>query len=169
MSSTIDAAAASEASVVPTVGFTPDEVRTGEPTRSARLKWVVVVAEGLEPGRAVNAAVCVASATARAVEGLLGPDAVDASGSTHPGLPWAGCSVLVAPREHLAAVRAKAARSEGVHVSDMPAAAQSTRVYDEYLAAVGAAEAEELDHLAVSVVGPRERVDEVVGRLPLMP
>lgn len=151
------------------MGFAPEEVLTGEPTRSARLKWVVVVAEGLAPGRAVNAAVCVASATSRAVTGLLGPEAVDGSGSAHPGLPWAGCSVLVASTERLAAVRAKAAQSQGVHVSDVPAAAQSTRVYDEYLAAVGGAQGEELDYLAVSVVGPRNRVDKIVGRLPLMP
>lgn len=151
-----------------TVGFAADEVRTGEPTRAARLKWVVVVDEAMPAGRAVNAAVCVSAATAVAVAGLLGPDAVDADGSTHPGLPWAGCAVLAAPADRLGAIRAKAAASPGVHVTDMPAAAQATRVYDEYLDAVAAAPGDALGYHAVSIVGPRNRVDKIVGRLPLL-
>ena len=148
------------------IGFAPEEVRIEEPTRSARLKWVVLVDAGLPAGLAVNAAVCVAGATTAGVTGLLGPEAVDAAGSAHPGLPWAGCSVLAATPEQLATVRAKASAAEGVFVADMPEAAQSTRVYREYLDQVG--ETDELRYLAVSVVGPRNRVDRLVGRLPLL-
>ena len=151
------------------VGFAPDEVRTDEPTRSARLKWVLVVDAALPPGLAANAAVCASAATATSVAGLLGPDAEDGDGSRHPGLPWAGCSVLAASGAQLGAVRARAASSPGVFVADVPRAAQSTRVYDEYLAEVGAAGGEGLDYCAVSIVGPRNRVDRIVGRLPLLP
>ncbi|HEX7659864.1 MAG TPA: DUF2000 domain-containing protein [Pseudonocardiaceae bacterium] len=150
-------------------GFTPDEIDTAAPTRSARLKWVVVVDEALPAGRAVNAAICVAAATGRAVTGLLGPDAVDADGATHPGLPWAGCTVLGASGERLTAVRAKAASAEGVLVVDMPADAQLTRVYDEYLANVSDKDATKLEYYAVGIVGPRKRVDRIVGGLPLLP
>ncbi|MFS0706045.1 DUF2000 domain-containing protein [Cellulomonas sp. 179-A 9B4 NHS] len=150
------------------VGFAPDEVRTGEPTRAARLKWVVVVDEAMPAGRAVNAAVCVSAATAAGVDGLLGPDAVDAAGSAHPGLPWAGCAVLAAPADRLAAIRARAAASPRVFVADMPVAAQATRVYDEYLDAVAGAPGDALAYHAVSIVGPRNRVDKIVGRLPLL-
>jgi len=148
------------------VGFDPDEIRTGEPTRSARLKWVVVVDQSLPPGRAANAAICVAAATTSGVDGLLGPAARDATGSDHPGLPWAGCSVLSASADQLAQIRAKAATSLGVFVADMPAAAQHTRVYDEYLSEVARTDAPR--YYAVSVVGPRNRVDKLVGKLPLL-
>ncbi|RDV44120.1 DUF2000 domain-containing protein [Leifsonia sp. ku-ls] len=150
------------------VGFEPEEIDTAAPTRSARLKWVVVVDESLPAGLAANAAVCTAAATAAGVAGLLGPDAVDADGSTHPGLPWAGCSVLRAAPRQLAAIRAKAAAADDVFVADMPAAAQQTRVYDEYLAAVAAAPGDALPYYALSVVGPRNRVDRIVGRLALL-
>ncbi|SEP71741.1 DUF2000 domain-containing protein [Microlunatus flavus] len=149
-------------------GFAQDEIRIDEPTRAARLKWVVLVDATLPAGLAVNAAVCVASATTAGVGGLLGPGATDAAGSDHPGLPWAGCSVLGAKPEQLATVRRKAAAAEGVFVADMPEAAQSTRVYAEYLDQVGTTAAEDLRYLAVSVVGPRNRVDKLVGRLPLL-
>jgi Protein of unknown function (DUF2000) len=151
-----------------TVGFAPEEVRTAEPTRSARLKWVLVVDDALPPGRAVNAAVCVAAATSASVANLLGPAAVDADGSVHPGLPWAGCSVLGAPAGELARLRARAATSPGVHVADMPRQAQLTRVYDEYLDQVGAEPGEQLGYHALSIVGPRNRVDKIVKGLSLL-
>ena len=124
--------------------------------------------ESLPAGRAANAAVCVASATGVAVRGLLGQDAVDAGGSPHPGLPWAGCTVLSAPGERLAELRDKAAGADGVYVADMPAAAQATRVYDEYLAEVATRPSGELGYYAVSLVGPRNRVDKLVKKLPLL-
>ncbi|MGO4299501.1 DUF2000 domain-containing protein [Leifsonia sp. RAF41] len=151
-----------------TVGFLPHEVDTGAPTRSARLKWVVVVQESLPAGIAANAAICAAAATADRVDGLLGPEAVDADGTVHPGLPWAGCSVLRASGEQLAAIRAKADTAEDVFVADMPAAAQLTRMYDEYLRAVADTESDALPYYAVSIVGPRNRVDRIVGKLALL-
>ncbi|RKR75164.1 DUF2000 domain-containing protein [Frondihabitans australicus] len=150
-----------------TIGFAPDEIDTSLSTRSARLKWVVVVDETLPAGRAANAAICAAAATSAGVSGLLGPDAVDAAGGVHPGLPWAGCSVLGGSPEQLAALRDKAGRSEGVFVADMPRAAQLTRVYDEYLGEM--AGAQEPGYLAVSIVGPRNRVDKLAKGLTLLP
>jgi len=93
------------------VGFAPEEIDTAAPTRAARLKWVVVVNADLPAGRAVNAAVCVAGATVAGVAGLLGPDAVDSAGTTHPGLPWAGCTVLLADAATLGTIRAKGRRT----------------------------------------------------------
>ncbi|MFE2745679.1 DUF2000 family protein [Streptomyces scopuliridis] len=53
-----------------------------------------------------------ASAVGKAVPGLLGPDGADASGVAHPGLPWAGCTVLAADAGTLRAPRAKAATKD---------------------------------------------------------
>jgi hypothetical protein len=154
---------------VSSIGFTVDEIDTSAPTRAARLKWVIIVNSGIPGGLAVNAASCVAAATARHVSGILGGDATDADGNAHPGLPWAGCSVLAADAATLRAIRAKAAAHEHTWVADMPAAAQQTRVYDEYLAAVANSPADQLEYYAVSVVGPRNRVDKIIGHLPLLP
>jgi hypothetical protein len=151
-----------------TVGFESDEIRTDRPTRLARLKWVIMIDRELPPGPAVNAAVCVAAATACAVPGLIGPDAKDAAGVVHPGLPWAGCAVLGASAAQLSAIRAKAAGALGVFVADMPASAHTTRIYDEYLRRVGATDTADLTYSAVSLVGPRNRIDKLVHRLTLL-
>jgi hypothetical protein len=147
-------------------GFSPAEVRTDQPTGKARLKWVVVVDETLDAGRATNAAVCVAAATAPSIAGFLGPDATDSAGSLHPGLPWAGCTILSAPASTLTTLRERAVRSEGMFVADMPSAAQQTRVYDSYLAEVAATDT--LEYLAVSIIGPRNQVASMVHGLPML-
>src|SRR5438552_10620594 len=77
-------------------GYAPDEMSTGERTGAAKLKWVVIVDQSLSPGQDVNAAVCVSAATAPAVPGQLGSGGPDAGDVWHPGLPWAGCSILTA-------------------------------------------------------------------------
>jgi hypothetical protein len=149
-------------------GFRPEDVRPDESTRSARLKWVVVVDGALPSGIAVNAAVCVAASTSANVSGLLGADGHDRAGSTHPGLPWAGCSILAADADTLAAIRAKAVASEGVYVADMPLQAQRTRIYDDYLAQLAECASEDIAYAAVSIMGPRNRVDKLVKKLPLL-
>ena len=87
----------------------------------------------------------------------------------HPGLPWAGCSVVVADAETLRSIRAKGEAHEGTFVADMPRAAQETRVYDEYLTSMSSSAPADMEYLAVSLVGPKNRIDKIVGRLPLLP
>lgn len=150
-----------------TIGFAPDEI---DPTPPHPIRPPEVGDRRQRrpaPGRAVNAAVCVAAATSGAVTGLLGDDAVDADGTAHPGLPWAGCSVLAADPATLRTIRAKAAASGTCHVADMPAAAQHTRVYADHLATVKETQAEDMEYYAVSLIGPRNRIDTIAGRLPL--
>jgi hypothetical protein len=151
-----------------TIGFDPELFDPTVSTRDAHLKWVIVVDAAMPAGRAVNAAVCVAAATQARVSGLLGPDAADASGSAHPGLPWAGCSILAAPAERLIELRARASARDDVFVADMPLAAQETRVYAEYLDVLAARASGEHEYLALSLFGPRNRIDRLVGGLPLL-
>lgn len=143
-------------------------MQTGERTAAAKRKWVVIVDRSLAGGQAVNAAVCVAAATAPGVAGLLGPGGPDASGYDHAGLPWAGCSILGATSAELAAVRQQAADRQ-LLAADMPAAAQATRVYDDYLGQLAKTQSGDLGVLAISVIGPRNQVAKLVRHLELLP
>jgi hypothetical protein len=149
-------------------GYAPDEMNTGERTGAAKLKWVVIVDRALSPGQAVNAAVCVSAATAPSVPGLLGPGGPDASDHWHPGLPWAGCSILTAGSDQLAEIR-RQALDRRVLAADMPAAAQATRVYDDYLRELAKTDPDDLAVLAVSLIGPRNQVAKLVRHLELLP
>jgi hypothetical protein len=74
---------------------------------------------------------------------------------------------LAAPAELLPELRARAAASAGVFVADMPNLAQQTRVYDEFLDQLSAVD--EPAYCAISIVGPRNRIDKLVAKLNLLP
>ena len=150
------------------LGYLPEEVVTSEPTRSAKFKWAIVVDTGVPAGRMVNAVACVAAATGAFVDGLIASGGPDASGRAHPGLPWAGCTILGGASGEVAAARARAASSEGVLLVDMPAAAQAHRVYDHYLAELASTAPEDRGVGAFSVIGPRNRVDKITRKLALL-
>src|ERR1700722_19036573 len=154
---------------LPQLGYAPEEIITSEPTRSARYKWVIVVDTAIPAGRMVNAVACIAASTGALVGGLIAPGGPDASGSPHPGLPWAGCSVLGGGAEEIALVRGRAAAAGGMLVVDMPAAAQAHRVYDDYLAELARTTPEDLATCAFSVVGRRNQVDKITRKLALLP
>jgi hypothetical protein len=146
-----------------------EDIRTDLSTRQVRLKWVIVVDRDLPAGRAVNAATCVAAAVGKALPELLGRHYEDASGIAHAGLPWGGCAILAADASTLHTLRTKAATKDGVFIADMPAHAQTARVYDEYLEVTAGTKHEDLTYLAVALAGPRNKIDKLVGDLPLLP
>lgn len=150
----------------PTV--TDADIRTDLPTRAAVVKWVTVVDPSLDRGALINAAVCTAAAVAHAVPVVIGPGADDALGTYHPGLPWLGCSVLAADAATLRDVRARAISKPSVFVADMADIAQHVRVYDGYLERLAKTEVDDLSYIAVSLIGPRNVVDKLVGKLPLL-
>lgn len=151
------------------IGYAPEEIVTGEPTRSAKYKWVIVVDTGIPAGQMVNAVACVAATMGAHVDGLIGHGGPDASGSAHPGLPWAGCAILGGTAEEIAAVRERAAARAGILVVDMPAAAQAHRVYDDYLTELAQTEPAKLSVRAFSVFGPKNPVEKITKRLTLLP
>ena len=51
----------------------------------------------------------------------------------------------------------------------MPSLAQSTRVYDEYLGQMVGTRGDEIIYHALSIVGPRNKIDKMVRKLPLLP
>jgi hypothetical protein len=153
----------------PRLGYVPDEIVTSQPTRSAKYKWVVVVDTSAPAGRMVNAVACVAASTGALVDGLIAHGGPDASGYAHPGLPWAGCTILGGGPAEVAEVRTRAAAYDDILVVDMPAAAQAHRVYDHYLADLSRTDPRDLAVSAFSLIGPRKRVDKIVKRLALLP
>jgi hypothetical protein len=150
------------------IGYAPGEIVTSEPTRSARYKWVIVVDRGIPAGQMANAIACVAATTGALVEGLVAHGGPDASGQAHPGLPWAGCTILGGTSEQIAAARGRAAASDDMLVIDMPAAAQEHRIYDDYLAELAETSPDGLRVSAFSLMGPRNRVDKITRKLDLL-
>jgi hypothetical protein len=133
-----------------------------QPTRC-----VIVIDDGLPPGRAANAAAVIAPTLGKRHPHLAGPDLVDASGHAHPGLIPIGIAVLAAPAADLADVRAKAAR-RGIDVVDFPVQGQETNDYAEFGARVRRVPTDALAYVGVGLYGERKAVGRVVGSFGLL-
>ncbi|MFG2827017.1 DUF2000 domain-containing protein [Streptomyces sp. NPDC048434] len=153
---------------MPGPALTNEDIRSDLSTRQAKLKWVIVVDDALPAGRQANAAACIAASAGKQLPELVGHDGEDAGGFRHPGLPWAGCSVLAADTATLHGLRSKAAEKADVLIIDMPEPAQTARVYDQYLEQLAGTKADDLTYCAVSLIGPRNRIDKLVGKLSLL-
>lgn len=68
----------------------------------------------------------------------------------------------------LASAHAKATGSEGVLVVDIPAAAQTHRIYNDYPNELARTASSDLGLCAFSVIGPRNRVDKIIKKLTLL-
>jgi len=137
-----------------------EEQQPPEPQRC-----VIVIDESLAPGKACNAAAVVAFTLGQRHPHLLGAPLVDARGDARPGLIPIGIPVLRASTAQLRSLRG---RSVGhCDVVDFPRQGQQTTDYAAFLQAVRHASPEELDFLAVGLVGPRKKVGKLVGGLPL--
>jgi hypothetical protein len=133
----------------------------------ATVRCVIVVDEALPPGLAANAAAMVALTLGATVDGLPGPDLVDADGHTHPGLIAAGIPILAASRDQLCELHARAAR-QGVGVVDFPTFGQQTTDYDAVIGRVAQTPTTELEYLGIALYGPRRAVSRVTGSLRLL-
>jgi hypothetical protein len=130
-------------------------------------RCAIVIDADLAPGLAANAAAVLAVTLGATVDGLVGPDLVDAHGDVHPGLFAAGLPVLGAPREALSDLRARAVQA-GVGVIDIPALGQQTNDYDEVRAYVARTATEDLEYLGLALHGSRRAVSRVTGTLRLL-
>lgn len=85
------------------------------------------------------------------------------------GLPWAGCTLLVAPSAALGELRPRALAAGDVLVCGMPAGAQTNRLYAEYLDELSTTPSSDLSFRALSLFGPKNRISKLTGKLPLLP
>ena len=79
-----------------------------------------------------------------------------------------GDALLREGRAAAAAPPTEPADPDGVLVVDMPASAQTNRVYDGYLAELAQTKPEDLAISAVSIIGPRNKVSKLVQNLSLL-
>lgn len=128
-------------------------------------RCVIVVNESLPPGKAANAAAVVAFTLGQRHGQLVGAQLVDGDNGVHAGLIPIGIPVLRATAQQLAELRVRSAGH--CDMVDFPVQGQQTTDYEAFRTAVRAVHANELQYLAVALVGPKKRVGKLVGGLTL--
>lgn len=75
--------------------------------------------------------------------------------------------MLTATSAALADIRGKAT-ADGMVVVDMPRSAQTSRIYDVYLAELAETKPADLAVSAVSIIGPRDELSRLVRNLSVL-
>lgn len=131
-------------------------------------KLVVVLREDLEPALAANAAAVLGLALGGRLQGSVAPDAKDASGAVHAGLNPNPVPTLAASGGELRELHARAADRPDVVVVGFNEVARRSRTYEEYEAALARTPTEEIAHVGVALLGPRNVVTKFTKRLSLL-
>ncbi|WP_161881179.1 DUF2000 domain-containing protein [Deinococcus alpinitundrae] len=130
------------------------------------MKCVLVRANDLSTGLAVNAAGVLAVTLGHKEPGLIPEDARDASGGLHAGLINVPLPILVAGRTKLKALRERAGQAK-LTVVGLSDVAQHARTYGAYITTLATTPPEALDYLGLALCGPQKSINKLVGNLAL--
>lgn len=130
------------------------------------VKAVVVIAEDLPVGLAINAATLVTSSFGNQLSHLIGNNVSDRSGLSHSGLTWLPFTILKASRDALNKLRAES-QGQKLLTVDIPEAAQMARVYEDFSYRMSAINGEDMRYLAVGIYGDKNKVVALTRKLAL--
>jgi hypothetical protein len=137
-------------------------------TDSVASKNAIVVSRDLPVGLAVNAASVLAVTLGERVEGLVGSDVQDCEGVVHPGIIYSPLPVLTADPAVIHDIVAAALPDDSIFCVAFSSLAQSCKTYDEYIQRMAQTLTTDLAAVAVALVGPKNKVNKLVGSLPLL-
>lgn len=133
-------------------------------------KCVMVIDESMPRGIIANTAAIMGMTLGKKKPEIVGADVTDRSGNEHPGIIEFPVPVLQGSPEIIRQIREKLYLPEywdlmAVDFSDL---AQSCRTYDEYVAKMGHVPESTLQYFGVAICGPKKKVNQLTGSLPLL-
>lgn len=131
-------------------------------------KSAIVVSDKLPPGLAVNAASALSVTLGSRIPTLVGDDVTDAEGHIHPGVVSAPLPVLQTDDPTIERIVEAAMADEQLFVVPFSSLAQSCRTYADYTRLMSETATADLRTIAVALVGPKKRVNKLIGSLPLL-
>lgn len=133
-------------------------------------KCVMILDENLPLGLIANTAAIMGITLGKKLPEVVGTDVADRSGNVHLGIIEFPVPVLKASCDTIKAVRERLYRPEyqELTVVDFSGLAQSCKTYDEFLEKMGQVPEKELQYLGVALCGPKKKVNQLTGNMPLL-
>lgn len=131
-------------------------------------KYVIVVDKHLSAGLKANAAAVLATSIGHAVQGVLGPDVEDASGTVHQGITHLPIAILATDGGQIARLRRQAADVDGLYVVGFTSTAQKAKRYEDYELRLAMLDTDDLAYVGLGLCGPAGPVTELTRALPLL-
>lgn len=133
-------------------------------------KCVMILDENLPLGLIANTAAIMGITLGKRLPEVVGTDVADRSGNVHLGIIEFPVPVLRASCDTIKSVRERLYRPEfqELTVVDFSNLAQGCRTYDEFIQKMGQASEETLEYLGVAICGPKKKVNQLTGSMPLL-
>ncbi|MEV4489630.1 DUF664 domain-containing protein [Micromonospora coxensis] len=130
-------------------------------------KLVIVIRADLSAACAVNAAAVLALSLGGRLPHPPAADTEDGSGEPHAGLNPHPVPILSATADQLRDLHLSTRADADLVAVAFSEVAQQARTYDDYVTALAATPADEINYVAVAAFGPRKRITALTKRLPL--
>jgi len=130
-------------------------------------RCTLVINDQLSPGLAMNAASVIGISFGRTVENLVGPDLQSADGVNYPGVIYAPLPVLLAADDYVQQLLHIASGDEEIYAMPFSALAQSCRTYEEYGERISPVNSQQIELVAIGLIGPKKKISRLTGNLPL--
>ncbi|MGK7246386.1 DUF2000 domain-containing protein [Buttiauxella agrestis] len=127
----------------------------------------IIIDKDLSPGLAINAASVIGMSFGHTVENLVGPDMQSADAVNYPGVIYAPLPILLAPGAYIQELLNIAEADEEIYTMPFSALAQSCKTYDEYGERIAAVSSNNIELVAIGLIGPKKKITRLTGNLGL--
>lgn len=127
----------------------------------------IIIDEKLSRGLAINAASVIGVGLGCNVDNLVGKDFKSLDGVNYPGVIYSPLPLLSSTQKHIDEIFSIVKNDSEIHIMPFSSLAQSCKTYVEYGNKMSSTSSEEIQLVAIGLVGPKKKITKLVGSLPL--
>ncbi len=133
-------------------------------------KCVMVLDESLPRGIIANTAAIMGITLGKKMPEVVGADVTDQDGREHLGIIEFPVPILRGTPEVIRQIREKLYQPDhqDLTVVDFSDLAQGCKTYEEFIQKMGHVSESTLQYLGIAICGPRKKVDQLTGSMPLL-
>lgn len=133
-------------------------------------KCVMVIDGNLPAGMIANTAAIMGITLGKNLPEVVGADVTDQSGARHLGIIEFPVPILRGTRPVLKELRETLSQPgfQDLTVVDFSELAQGCKTYDEFIEKMGRAPESTLEYIGVAICGPKKKVNQLTGSMPLL-
>lgn len=130
-------------------------------------RCTIIIDKNLPAGLAMNAASVIGISFGRTVENLVGPDMQSLDEVNYPGVIYSPLPVLLASGEYLHELQTHSENDDEIYAMPFSALAQSCKTYEEYGERISSVNSNNIELVAIGLIGPKKKITKMTGNLSL--
>ncbi|QCP61652.1 DUF2000 domain-containing protein [Pantoea sp. SO10] len=130
-------------------------------------RCTIVIDQQLPAGLAMNAASVIGISFGKLIGNLVGPDHQSQDGVNYPGVIYAPLPVLLADGNYLRELQQISGADSEIFSMPFSALAQSCKTYEEYGERIADAHSDQIELVAIGLIGSKKKITRLTGNLKL--